>query len=307
MPYQQPMPSTLEDIFRMNPAAQFQAQQMMEGGRQQNEQDLQGSVLKNMFDAANDPLRLRQAGLNADTTEAQLPGVQANSGMLQRKNSNEGILNNDALAQAKQEFMSKASDAHLKELFDKGQEMAYSLDPKMRMQGQQIMSMHKDMVKEREKQAAETARQLATTREAGSQARLTQQDAIDAGKFKKGNKLILTLDQAIDNSKSAKERHQKLIDAATQAEQEGEPDAAARYRARAEAIRPQAEAELLATPKPGTADLGALGVQANPNVNIAPTGKVDTSMFKAAFGGYEPDKYEYRINPETGKPQRKAK
>jgi len=49
MPYQLPMPSTLEDIYKMNPAAQFQAQQMMEGGRQQNEQDLQSSVLKNML------------------------------------------------------------------------------------------------------------------------------------------------------------------------------------------------------------------------------------------------------------------
>lgn len=46
----------------------------------------------------------------------------------------------------------------------------------------------------------------------------------------------------------------------------------------------------------------------NPNVapsSQAPSGSPET--FKKAFGAYEPDKYDYRINPQTGKPQRKPK
>ena len=37
------------------------------------------------------------------------------------------------------------------------------------------------------------------------------------------------------------------------------------------------------------------------------SGQIDPSMVQKAFGAYEPTKYEYRVNPQTGKLQRKPK
>jgi hypothetical protein len=285
MPYALPTPSTLNDIYQMNPGAFGQAQQFMGGGVQQNDADLQASQLKNMFDQQNDPLRLQHQGLINQQLDAQIPGMSADSSMKVRKNSNEGILNQDVLDQAKRDFISKATDAHLKELYDKGQEMAYSLDPRIRAQGEAILAMHPDIVKDRMKQQEETKRQLATTSLQGKTAKEIAQMNIDAGKFAKGSKVTLTLDQAIDNAKSAKERYQKLVDAAMQAKQSGNDDAYDNYMVRAEAVRPQAEAEIQnLTPKAGTPDLGALGVTANPSVSIAPKADTKSLLSKLPTG-----------------------
>lgn len=142
-----------------------------------------------------------------------------------------------------------------------------------------------------------------------------EEKRIAAGKYNKG-KAALSMDQAIDNAKSARERHQKLIDAATIAKQNGDQEGYERYSARAEAVRPQAEAEIKSQ-APGGVNVGQVAnLPTNAGPQIAPPGAAApaqpaaggdiAAQVKQAFGSYEPDKYMYRMGP-NGKLQRKAK
>lgn len=83
---------------------------------------------------------------------------------------------------------------------------------------------------------------------------------------------MMTAEQRIAAARTAKERHAALIDAAVVADQSGDTEAASRYLQRAEAIRPQAEAELSQTqPQPGKVDVGGTtGLPTHPSKSIAP-------------------------------------
>ncbi len=185
MPYQLPSPSTLDNIFSMNPGAFDQAQQFMTGGVQQADADLQQQQLKNMFEQQTMPSRAQRQVLENQTLEAQLPGVRAGSDMLTRKNQMEGELYPEHVKAARAEFLKKASDADIAELENRAQKMAYDADPNVRKQGEQLLLMSKDMIKERSKQADMQTRQeaLETIRQKNALERL--QKEIDAGKFKK--------------------------------------------------------------------------------------------------------------------------
>jgi len=127
MPYNLPAPSTLDDIYKMNPMAFSQAQEFMQGGVRQNEADLRKQELANMFDEQNDPLRVQhQRGLN-NAQDAMLPGLFADSSMKQRKNTNEAAINDDVIKEAKLKFLQTASDHDIKMLENEGQKMSYSL------------------------------------------------------------------------------------------------------------------------------------------------------------------------------------
>lgn len=170
MPYQLPAPSTLDDIFKMNPGAFTQGQQFMQGGIDQNNKDLQASQLRNMFDQQMNPERVRSQQLGNQATEFQLPGIQADSNMRVRKDANEGLLNEDNIKAARQKFAAAATQAHLDELEAKGQEMAYSDDPAVAAQGQKILMAHKDIVRDKAKQDEMAKRQTALEQVRGKNA-----------------------------------------------------------------------------------------------------------------------------------------
>lgn len=187
MAYSLPTPSTLDDIFKMNPMAFSQAQEFMQGGVQQNEADLRKQQLANIFDEQNDPLRVQhQRGLN-NAQDAMLPGLYADSSMKQRKNTNEASMNDDAIKEAKLKFLQNASDHDIKMLENEGQKMSYSLDPKIRAQGLNILSMHKDIIKEREKDFSKTEGKLREIQETGTQQRLLQSEGIAGGRYARGS------------------------------------------------------------------------------------------------------------------------
>lgn len=93
----------------------------------------------------------------------------------------------------------------------------------------------------------------------------------------RAGKVAVTLDQFIDKAPNARARHAALIDAATKAKQAGEDELATNYMMRAEAVRPQAEAEIKsATPgSPNAAAMAGIPVQAGPSIAppSAPTAK----------------------------------
>lgn len=236
-----------------------------------NELNNRKAQLANMFAEENNPVLVEQNRLENQAKQARLPGILAESESSQLKTGRERATQGDAIEAAKKRFIKEASDHDLGMLENRAQQMAYSQDPATRAQGEQILRMHKDIVKQRELTNAQYDRAMGLERLRGENAVNLANVNIEGGKYKRSGKAILTADQAIDNAKTAKERHQKLIDAATVASQEGDEELAARYRARAEAIRPQAEAELVAVnPKPGTPDLPALGIGVNPSRPIAP-------------------------------------
>ena len=120
-------------------------------------------------------------------------------------------------------------------------------------------------------QSADYHKSMDQTRLQGANQMALEKERINAGKYNK-NKAALSADQAIDMAKSARERHQKLIDAATIAKQNGDQEGYDRYIARAEAIRPQAEAEIKAQ-APGGVNVGAVAnLPTNAGPQIAPPG-----------------------------------
>ena len=146
-------------------------------------------------------------------------------------------------------------------------------------------------VAELEKQKAADTAAMARTRvhESGATARSNAQIAaqkeledarIKAGKYK-SNTATKNFESTLETAKTAAQRHQLLIDGATVARQSGNEELAASYKARAEAIRPQAEAELRMLQKPGDIDLS------KPRTPGQPLPTVPQSSI--APGGQKPD------------------
>lgn len=108
-------------------------------------------------------------------------------------------------------------------------------------------------------------------RSAQEVARINAQGKVDAAAEVSARRMM-NVDQRIMAAKSARERHQILIDEATKADQAGATQDARLLLQRAEAIRPQAEAELAAIQqKPGQVDVGRMaGVPTTPQQSIAP-------------------------------------
>lgn len=143
------------------------------------------------------------------------------------------------------------------------------------------------------------------------------QDNIAAGKFSnRSNKYNLTVQQSVQGSKNYQEASTKLQIAAMATD---DPELKQQYEQKAEEFRKLAlnQASAAAYPKMGIGDDGGI-VQVNPygqnvgGVPLTPPPSADTTpdigaMAQRAFGGYDPSKYEYRVNPNTNKLQRKAK
>jgi hypothetical protein len=247
MPYSLPQPSTLEDIFKMNPGAFMQGQQFMQGGVDQNNQDLQASQLKNMFDQQMNPMRVQQQELANQAEQFRLPGYQADSSMKQRKNSNEAALNDETIKAARTKFAKEATQAHLDELEAKGQEMAYSDDDAVAAQGQKILMAHKDILRDRQKQKEMQERQIAleNVRQEGYNKRADADRA--AGKFApkgSGKTRDPVIAAALENDPLKKWTAYTSL--GKEAELAGDEEAAAHFYAQAKVIQEAAQGKLQA-------------------------------------------------------------
>lgn len=121
MQYQQ-TPQQLSDMFSSNvangggsiastPAMMgLWAQQQQADNMTQQDQSRQLS-----FDTANDPLKLQASGLANQTAEAHLPGIQAQSGMLQRQNTNEAATNDAKIADILGKYKSADVSRHVED------------------------------------------------------------------------------------------------------------------------------------------------------------------------------------------------
>jgi len=236
------------------------------GQRQRTDEiTLQELARKQQYEQQADPLRIRQMQLANDVSLQNL-------GRMTRENK-EGDFTSDARMQAElKKHLLSASQADLDQVAQHGQRLAYSMhqDPatraKERAIGQALLLQSKEAIQEREK-----------IRLQGAQQQELMRMQIDAGRFKKADKGGFTFEQSLSKFKKAHEQHQALVQQALMARREGNEPLAESYEARAESIRPQAEAELRMLQQPGQVDLAATGdIAVTPQGSIAPQNKGPT-------------------------------
>lgn len=143
--------------------------QMMQSGELAN----QAQGIENLYKSQNNPYLVEQTRLENQSKLARLPGEAAQSRMFGLKADREAATQGDAIAAARAKFVQEASDADISMLENRAQKMAYSMNPQERQQGEQLLRMHKDIIRDREKQDAQMKRQIQLERIRGEEARKT--------------------------------------------------------------------------------------------------------------------------------------
>jgi len=327
MEVQFPTAQELNTMWGTNPVALMQQQnqiglanQFAQQGLQRGTEDIRQRQLANLFSEQSDPLKLQQQQLaneGAGLTNRQ-------SGVTTRLA--EGTEGDQLMAQKKKLAM-EASDADIKMMGNMGQQLAYSRNPQERAMGVELMKQHKDFLQLRETSRLQQQNQLAAIGAQGVEARKTQQQAIDAGKFLKSNSNSLSL-SIEDQLRSGKLNFEKaavlLNNAAMAAQMEGDVEKAQLYQGMANDYNNKHIASRQAGAQAqlgGKADMSQFGIQPNvvppaaPFAPVAPSKPAapgaqaptgDIAVYQKAFGGYEPNKYDYRVGP-GGIPQRRLK
>lgn len=232
------------------------------------------------------PLKQRKMELENQGLEAGLPGIFGDSQSRAAKGRVDTATLESTIAAKNSKNKTDISDDDAKHLGNLAQMMAYSDDPKIREQGEKLMRMHADVVKDRAKQQYIGDRNMEVERLRGANARGLMGMQIDAGRFdKKGSgKGPTSVEDAINSGKLGYEKAAVLLNgAADAAELDGDDEKAANYRARANAMaikNMEQKAAAGAAPRAGTPDLGALGVTPNPERPMAPLGSPKAPVAK---------------------------
>lgn len=248
--------------------------------QQQDNQALEGAgALQKMFQAEQmNPLKLAEQGHINNQYEALLPGHQADSSMKVRKNSLEEEFMPQERVAKQSGYDTKLSEDQVSQIKNFAQKLAFHPDPKMRELGASILENDADVIRDKSKQKYMGDRQMELARLNGSIQGGLLDRQIAAGRFADhsgGGKgptgdLVTDLTAELAKQKKASEKHNTLIDYSNRAANAGNLELAGELMRRAEALRPQALAELRAVAAPNKAALGELGIQATPDINIAP-------------------------------------
>jgi len=108
-------PQNLQGLVDLPVGMYPQQQEFLANASQNDSNMLQEQGLKNLFDAQANPLRVRGLDLQNQTTEAGLPGIVAQSGMLQRKNKIESLLEDQHINDLKSKYSSDELARHVKD------------------------------------------------------------------------------------------------------------------------------------------------------------------------------------------------
>lgn len=277
---------------------------------QSNQMELQDQQRKLAYDTASDPMNLEKLSLGNQTSQAQLPGLQADSAMKQRKNKYEDIFNDEALNSIRGKYKSEDLERHIGDigsvgtLFQQGAEDVYNspVGGAQRVKARLAAAGHGDMWNPMWEQLppAELQRALRESGDAlsdtvpklrasllkeGSAEKIAsgnnatqkeiEQMRVDAGKYtKKGPPGAITFEQNMQKLKKPSEKYAALIDAAKEIETDN-PSLAASYRARAGDLENLVKAELAAGQGATITQTPGQRPQLTPkseNVNVAPGG-----------------------------------
>ncbi len=237
-----------------------------------NRQQAQQSMA---FDAQEQPFKLDQMGLANQTTREQLPGVTADSSLKQDK----ATLSRNTLSEQHKATFSKlakeVSDDDLAVAENGVKQMLTSDNPQIQAHGKTLFNSLYEIRKERDKLAIQGGNSIALAKETGNQARLTEQQAADNGKYKKASKYGISLSQRLDAETDPRKKLGLLVEAAQMASQEGNQEAAAEFTQRAQALQPLVQQWLNANPKAGAVDIGktAPGISVNETQPLVPDAK----------------------------------
>lgn len=198
--------------------------------------------------------------MDADTRQAQLDNLlskyakekSANELQVAEDSINKTLLDDRIPPEQRQKLL------QLSQFFQKTREKQAELTSQ-RETNESVARIHGDT-------SRDVARIGATSREAVA----TTRTSADAAK---AQAKVKSTEQLIRESKTALERHQKLIDAAKEAEQAGNTDLAESYRARAADIAPQAQEELKKKQEVDLESATGGRVKATPPPNIKPPEK----------------------------------
>lgn len=180
--------------------------QQFEGARQNEQLNQQQALQDMLFQEQNDPLKLQHQGLVNQGLEAGLPGIFANSSLSQDKANVSRQSLGEQIGAGKSKLAKDISDNDLGILENSAQRMAMSQNPEERAIGTMLLKQHKEIIRDREKQEAQGKRTIEQIQEQGKQARLTQQQAIDAGKFVKGSSGAKSIEDALASGKVGYEK-----------------------------------------------------------------------------------------------------
>ena len=114
-------PKTLGAIFSLPPEATLQGMDLLGQLQQGNQQAIQSRGLQNTFDEQMNPLKVQRENLLNQTSEAQIPGLRADSEMRQRKNQMESLLNDDQIKSLKAKYKTEELQRHSADLEALGQ------------------------------------------------------------------------------------------------------------------------------------------------------------------------------------------
>jgi hypothetical protein len=242
---------------QMDLAKQFQDQKLLQEGHTTRKQEL-----ANLFDEQNNPLRIE----NQQISNRKLGYEADSSGVKSRIDvATEGL----QLDTKQRELVQKAKQADLDMMEIQGQQWAYSPDPKLRAQGEQLLRMHKDFVKLRDEQkfsADESAKgrshafAMEAQRAKNAQALVGTRAAAKAS----ADKSVTDVFKAVQTGKVPPDKAATAFGAAAlEAEVKGDTELAAVYRNAAAQME-----QLSITTKPdmraGKPDLGGAGIATTP-------------------------------------------
>lgn len=242
---------------QMDLAKQFQDQKLLQEGHTTRKQEL-----ANLFDEQNNPIRLQQGQLENEGLGLKNRGLGVDTRI---KEATEGL----QLDATQKGLIQKAKQSDLDMMEIQGQQWAYSPDPKLRAQGEQLLRMHKDFVKLRDEQkfrADEAAKgrshdfALEDRRAANAKALV----GVRAAAKESSVKGVQDVYAAVQSGKVSPDKAAAAFGAAAlQAEAQGDAEQAAVYRNAAAQME-----QLSITTKPdmraGKPDLGGAGIATTP-------------------------------------------
>lgn len=308
---------------------------------------LGGQLGMEQFDMAQQNQRLNQAGMLQDIFKqeqsmphdieakrianqqglAQLPGIQAQSGLAQDKAELSRKTMPLQLDAQQKKLLTEMSEDDVKGMSLLAERLAMSPNPEQRKQGLEMLEFSKVVQQEKFKDQLRHQQRMAELGESGRQARLTQEQAIKGGKYlpkgggSGGSTMPKTHAAAINY----------YTEQAREAAASGDMQAAQVFiqlaqQAKQNEIEARQAGAMI--PRAGTPELGAMGIQTNQPVapsqltmpGMTPTAPVAAPqtanpatadrqvrmMLQQSGMAYEPDKFDYRIGP-NGQVQKKPK
>jgi hypothetical protein len=298
--------------------------QRLDAARQAESMNQNQALQDMFFKQQEQPLKMRQRQLENETTEAQIPGLQADSSRRQRDNQvRQGVPLAEEQRAAISKLLTGISDDDFKRMQNDIYQNMQHPDPARAADARKMYEFLPEIYKANqatdERMRREEALQSIKHRNDMELAGLNN----EAGRYKSkktAGDAVTTMDR-IYKLKKASEQVAAFIREATIARQDGNEELFNKYMELAKALEPAAIAEQNVLPKPGAVDVGRLGgspLPTNPTPSLLPPQRQtpgqgpalmpndQEAIFRKAWPDYNPNVYEYRMGP-SGVPQRRKK